>query len=115
MKAGLCMNGIKFDQLRAVQIAKDCILYPEGSVFFCAGNTKVLCNVTAEEKLPPWFGENRKHQIANSAYKLQLNLILGNRSRGVTVRMRCVCFENSDAYYFFEMLQLELGNSKWKK
>ena len=43
------------NQLREVQIFRDFIKYPEGSVLFCMGNTKVLCNVTVEEKIPSWM------------------------------------------------------------
>lgn len=42
-------------QLRHVTIQKDFIDYPEGSVLYSQGNTKVLCNVTVEEGVPRWM------------------------------------------------------------
>jgi ribonuclease PH len=36
-------------------------MHPEGSVLVVAGNTRVLCNATVEERLPPWlrYSDNR--------------------------------------------------------
>lgn len=48
-------DGRKKDQIRNVVITPDFILYPEGSVLFQMGNTKVLCNVTVEESVPIWM------------------------------------------------------------
>jgi ribonuclease PH len=42
------------DQLRSVKITKDFIKYPEGSVLIEMGNTKVICNATVEERVPPF-------------------------------------------------------------
>lgn len=53
-------DGRKKDQIRNVVITPDFILYPEGSVLFQMGNTKVLCNVTVEESVPIWM---QKHGI----------------------------------------------------
>ena len=33
----------------------DYIDYPEGSVLIEVGQTRVLCNVSVEEKVPPWM------------------------------------------------------------
>lgn len=43
-----------FDQLRNVEIIKDYIIHPEGSVLISMGNTKVICNASVEEKVPPF-------------------------------------------------------------
>ncbi|MGN1318838.1 MAG: ribonuclease PH [Lachnospirales bacterium] len=43
-----------YDELRKVEIIKDYIIHPEGSVLICMGNTKVICNATVEEKVPPF-------------------------------------------------------------
>jgi len=43
------------NQLRKINIQCDFIEYPEGSVLFSQGNTKVLCNVTIEDNIPRWM------------------------------------------------------------
>ena len=40
------------DQLRPVEITKNFTLHAEGSVLITCGNTKVLCNVSVENKVP---------------------------------------------------------------
>ena len=40
-------------EIRPVSIIPDFILYPEGSVLISCGNTKVICNATVEENVPP--------------------------------------------------------------
>ena len=42
------------DELRNVTMVKNYIIHPEGSVLICMGNTKVICNATVEEKVPPF-------------------------------------------------------------
>lgn len=51
------IDGRSADQLRSIDIIKDYISYPEGSVLISMGNTKVLCNVTIEDTLPRWLKE----------------------------------------------------------
>ena len=41
------------EQIRAVKIEKDYTMHAEGSVLYCQGNTKVLCNATVEDRVPP--------------------------------------------------------------
>ncbi len=49
------------DELRPIEFTLDYVMHPEGSVLISAGNTRVLCNATVEEKLPPWlrYSDNR--------------------------------------------------------
>lgn len=47
-------DGRQLDQMRPVRMTLDYVAYPEGSVLFEMGNTKVLCNVTIEEGAPRW-------------------------------------------------------------
>lgn len=42
----------KNDELRSVNITRDYIRYPEGSVLIEMGNTKVICNASVEERVP---------------------------------------------------------------
>ena len=45
----------KNNQLRPLSFETNYILYPEGSVLACAGNTKVLCNASVEDGAPRWM------------------------------------------------------------
>ena len=47
-------DGRKTDELRLVKIIKDFTRYAEGSVLIEWGNTKVLCNASVEESVPPF-------------------------------------------------------------
>lgn len=44
-----------FDELRHVRFTLDYVDYPEGSVLIEMGKTRVLCNVSIEEKVPEWM------------------------------------------------------------
>jgi ribonuclease PH len=53
-------DGRKVDQLRKVDIVKDFVIHPEGSVLINVGNTKVICNASIEERVPPFMrGEGK--------------------------------------------------------
>ena len=47
-------TGRKNDEMREVRVTKNYIMHPEGSVLIEFGNTKVICNATVEEKIPPF-------------------------------------------------------------
>ncbi len=49
------IGGRKNDELRKVRIKKNYIKYAEGSVLIESGNTKVICNATVDEKVPPFL------------------------------------------------------------
>jgi len=47
-------------KIRELTITTDYIKYPEGSVLIEMGQTKVICNATIEEKIPPFLrGQNK--------------------------------------------------------
>jgi ribonuclease PH len=48
-------DGRRFDELRPVKFILDYVEYPEGSVLIELGRTRVLCNVSVEENVPPWM------------------------------------------------------------
>jgi len=50
-------DGREPDQLRPVNFVPDYVEYPEGSVLVSFGKTRVLCNVSIEEKVPVWFAD----------------------------------------------------------
>lgn len=52
------IDGRSFDDLRTIKITTNYILYPEGSVLIEMGNTKVICNASIEERVPPFKKES---------------------------------------------------------
>ena len=56
-------NNRKNDEIREIKITKEYIKYPEGSVLIELGNTKVICNATVEEKVPPFLKGSSKGWI----------------------------------------------------
>ena len=48
-------NNRKTNEMREVKVTKNYIMHPEGSVLIEFGNTKVICNATIEEKVPPFL------------------------------------------------------------
>ncbi len=48
-------DGRKNDQVRPVKITRNYTKYAEGSVFIEVGETKVLCNASVEDKVPPFL------------------------------------------------------------
>ena len=53
-------DGRKPFEIRPVSIVPDYIIYPEGSVLISCGNTKVICNATVEESVPPFLKSQGK-------------------------------------------------------
>lgn len=50
-------DGRNNDQLRPVIFKPDYVEYPEGSILVSFGKTRVLCNVSIEEKVPAWLDD----------------------------------------------------------
>ena len=49
------LDGRANDALRPVELVRDFLKYPEGSVLISAGETKVICTATVEEGVPGWL------------------------------------------------------------
>ncbi|MFW9805080.1 MAG: ribonuclease PH [Candidatus Thorarchaeota archaeon] len=49
------LDGRANDALRPVEIVRDFLKYPEGSVLISTGETKVICTATLEEGVPGWL------------------------------------------------------------
>ncbi|MDF2003329.1 ribonuclease PH [Bacillus pumilus] len=50
----------QYDELRKVEIEAGYIKHPEGSVLISSGNTKVICNASIEDRVPPFLrGEGK--------------------------------------------------------
>ena len=54
------LDGRAKDELRHIQIQANYVEYPEGSVLFSIGNTRVLCNARIDEKIPQWMRDSGK-------------------------------------------------------
>lgn len=53
-------DGRSQNQLRPISFQRQFTRYAEGSVLVCCGETKVLCNASVEERVPPFMrGEGR--------------------------------------------------------
>ncbi|MBQ2691564.1 MAG: ribonuclease PH [Clostridia bacterium] len=56
-------DGRKNEELRPVKITTGYIKYPEGSVLIECGNTKVICNATVEDRVPPFLKDTGRGWI----------------------------------------------------
>lgn len=45
----------RVDELRPIKMTTGYVMHPEGSVLIEVGNTKVICNASVEEKVPPFM------------------------------------------------------------
>lgn len=53
-------DGRQANQLRQIKVERGFTRYAEGSVLICFGETRVLCNASIEEKVPPFMrGQGR--------------------------------------------------------
>lgn len=59
----------KVSENRNIKITSNFIIYPEGSVLIEFGNTKVLCNATVEESVPP-FKKDSKEGWVTAEYNM---------------------------------------------
>ncbi|MDK1004080.1 ribonuclease PH [Bacillus subtilis] len=48
-------DGRQHDELRPITFDLDFISHPEGSVLITSGNTKVICNASVEDRVPPFL------------------------------------------------------------
>ncbi len=54
------LNGRGASELRPIQIETDFTKWAEGSVLCSFGDTRVLCNASVEERVPPWMNDSGK-------------------------------------------------------
>ncbi|MFT8362996.1 MAG: ribonuclease PH [Sporolactobacillus sp.] len=57
------MDGRSTNQLRKIEIIPNYIIHPEGSVLIAVGQTKVICNATIEDRVPPFMRGQKKGWI----------------------------------------------------
>ena len=55
-------DGRKNDELRKISIEPGYLKYPHGSVLITFGDTRVLCTVQVEEKVPPYVAAKNNSQ-----------------------------------------------------
>ncbi|BCB05040.1 ribonuclease PH [Bacillus sp. KH172YL63] len=56
-------DGREKNQLRKIEIETDYVKHPEGSVLITVGETKVICNASIEERVPPFMRNSGKGWI----------------------------------------------------
>jgi ribonuclease PH len=56
-------DGREVDQLRKVDIVRDFVIHPEGSVLINVGGTKVICSASIEERVPHFMRGSGKGWI----------------------------------------------------
>ena len=79
-------DGRKKDQIRAVNIIRNYTKYAEGSVLIEVGDTKVICNVSVEEKVPQFLRGTGEGWI--TAEYSMLPRATGNRKIRDIVKMK---------------------------
>jgi len=57
------IDGRAINELRQIKITKDYITHPEGSVLIEVGDTKVICNASIEDRVPPFMRNQGKGWI----------------------------------------------------
>lgn len=61
----------KVDELRPISFELNYTKWAEGSVLVCFGDTKVLCNVSVDERVPRWLHQSQKgHGWLSAEYAL---------------------------------------------
>ncbi len=63
------LNDRKYNELRQIKVTTDYIKYPEGSVLIEFGDTKVICNATIDENVPP-FLRNKQQGWVTAEYSM---------------------------------------------
>ena len=53
-------NGRPNDKIRDLRISRNFLKFPDGSVLVEMGETKVICGVSIEEKVPPFLKNSGK-------------------------------------------------------
>lgn len=57
------LDGRPFDKIRELRITREYLKFPEGSVLVEMGDTKVICSVSIEDKVPPFLKNTNKGWI----------------------------------------------------
>ncbi|WP_113672223.1 ribonuclease PH [Vallitalea guaymasensis] len=77
------IDGRQNDELREVKITKDFIKYPEGSVLIEMGETKVICNASVEDRVPP-FKKDSGEGWVTAEYSMLPRATLDRNTRDIS-------------------------------
>lgn len=77
------IDGRKNNEIRKIKVTSNYIVYPEGSVLIEFGATKVLCNVTIEEGVPPFKKDSGEGWIT-AEYEMLPRATLTRSRRDIT-------------------------------
>ncbi|QUH28612.1 ribonuclease PH [Vallitalea guaymasensis] len=77
------IDGRQKDELREVKITKDFIKYPEGSVLIEMGETKVICNASVEDRVPP-FKKDSGEGWVTAEYSMLPRATLDRNTRDIS-------------------------------
>ncbi len=80
-------NGRPNDKIRELKISKSFLKYPEGSVLVEMGETKVICGVSVEEKVPPFLRNSGKGWLTAEYSMLPRSTHTRNIRESVTGRV----------------------------
>ena len=65
------IDGRKPDEIRELKIKRKYISHTDGSVFIEAGNTRIICTATVEDRVPPFLkGKGRVQNFSTRAAAL---------------------------------------------
>lgn len=53
-------DGRAKDEIRSIRIEANYVEYPEGSVLFSLGKTRVLCNTSIDDSVPKWMRDSQR-------------------------------------------------------
>ncbi len=80
-------NGRPNDKIRDLKISKNFLKYPDGSVLVEMGETKVICSVSIEEKVPPFLKNSGKGWLTAEYSMLPRATASRNMRESVTGRI----------------------------
>ncbi len=87
------LDGRVNDQLREIRITKGYTKYAEGSVLIEAGGTKVLCNATIDERVPPFIKGSGKGWVTAEYAMLPRSTHVRNQRESMRGRVGGRTFE----------------------
>lgn len=76
-------DGRKNNQLRQITIVKDFVKNADASVFYCQGDTKVICTATIEQSVPPFLEGTEKGWVT-AEYSMLPRATLTRNSRDIS-------------------------------
>ncbi len=85
--------GKRPDRLRPVQITRSYLMHAEGSVLIQMGNTKIICSVSLEDRVPPFLYNTGKGWLTSEYGMLPRATKTRNSRESISGRVRGRTFE----------------------